>query len=68
MQQAADPVDVEATEDLDDYHRVRFHAARTAGLTRLEAARFAYGPTSLRTLKKLQADGCERGLIVRIVL
>ncbi len=30
--------------DLDDYRRVRFYVARQAGLTRLEAARFAHGP------------------------
>ncbi len=53
--------------DLDDYTRVRFYLAREAGLTRLEAARFARGPVPLRTLRKLKADGCAPALMTRIV-
>ncbi len=53
--------------DLDDYTRVRFYLARDAGLTRLEAARFARGPVPLKTLRKLQADGCASALIARII-
>ncbi len=53
--------------DLDDYTRVRFHLARDAGLTRLEAARFARGPVPLRTLRKLKADGCPAVTLARIV-
>ena len=53
--------------DLDDYTRVRFYLARDAGLTRLEAARFARGPVPLATLRKLRADGCASALIARIV-
>ena len=60
-------VDEEVTEDLDDYHRERFQAARAAGLTRLESARFAYGPETLRTLRRLQADGCPAAVLARIV-
>ncbi len=53
--------------DLDDYTRVRFYLAREAGLTRLEAARFARGPVPLRTLRKLKADGCPSATLARIV-
>ncbi len=53
--------------DLDDYTRVRFHLARHAGLTRLEAARFAHGPVPLTTLRKLRADGCPAATLARIV-
>ncbi len=53
--------------DLDDYTRVRFYSAREAGLTRLEAARFARGPVPLKTLRKLRADGCPSVTIARIV-
>ncbi len=53
--------------DLDDYTRVRFYLAREAGLTRLEAARFARGPVPLRTLRKLKADGCPKATIARII-
>lgn len=65
MAKVADPPDL--TEDLGDYERVRFHAARAAGLTRLEAARFAYGRETLHTLAKLRADGCPSATIARIV-
>ena len=61
------PEDVELTADLDDYTRVRFHAAREAGLTRLEAARFAYGQETLQTLRKLRDDGCPPATLARIV-
>ena len=54
-------------DDLDDYQRARFHEARHAGLTRLEAARFAYGDQPLHTLWKLRADGCPGSVIARIV-
>lgn len=60
--------DVELTEDLDLYERVRFHEARAAGLTRLEAARFAYGNTTLHHLWMLKADGCPAALIAKIVV
>ena len=60
-------LDVEATSDLGEYERVRFQAAREAGLTRLEAARFAFGSTPLRTLRRLQAGGCPAAVIARIV-
>lgn len=53
--------------DLDDYMRVRFHQARAAGLTRLEAARFAHGPETLRTLRRLRDSGCPASTIARIV-
>ncbi len=53
--------------DLDDYTRVRFYLARDAGLTRLEAARFARGPVPLATLRKLRADGCPSAVLARIV-
>ncbi len=62
------PVAAQHTDDgLDDYTRVRFHAARAAGLTRLEAARFAHGQVTLATLRKLRADGCPSATISRIV-
>ncbi len=53
--------------DLDDYTRVRFQYARDAGLTKLEADRFARGPVPLKTLRKLKADGCPSATIARIV-
>ena len=53
--------------ELDDYTRVRFHEAREAGLTRLEADRFARGTATLRTLRKLRADGCPAAVIAQIV-
>jgi hypothetical protein len=53
--------------ELDDYTRVRFHEARAAGLTRLEAARFAQGREPLRTLRLLKAGGCPSATIARIV-
>jgi hypothetical protein len=61
------PEDAELTDELDPYHRVRFNAARHAGLTRLESARFAYGRETLHVLWRLQADGCPSALIARIV-
>lgn len=57
----------EAADELDAYQRVRFHAAREAGLTRLEARRFALGETSLQTLWKLRAAGCPPATLARIV-
>lgn len=60
--------DRELTADLDDYTRARFHEARAAGLTRLEAARFAFGTTPLRTLRQLKRDGCAPATIARIVI
>lgn len=62
-----DAVDAEAVEDLDAYHKARFHAAREAGLTRLEAARFVWSDTSLKTLRGLRAAGCPADKIARIV-
>jgi len=62
-----DELDAEAVEDLDAYHQQRFHAAREAGLTRLEACRFTFSDTSLRTLRELRASGCEAATIARIV-
>ena len=59
--------DRELTHDLDPYERVRFQEARNAGLTRLEAARFAFGPVPLRTLRKLKRDRCDPATIARIV-
>lgn len=59
--------DTTLTEDLGDYESYRFHQARAAGLTRLEAARFAYGHATLHTLWKLKADGCPSAIIARIV-
>lgn len=55
-------------DDLDAYERVRFHEARVAGLTRLEAARFAYGTGTLHVLWKLKADGCPPATIAKIVV
>jgi hypothetical protein len=57
----------EQETELDDYQRERFRAARQAGLTRLEAARFAHGTVPLATLRKLRADGCPPSLIARVV-
>lgn len=58
---------LEQEHDLDDYTRVRFHEAREAGLTKLEAARFARGPETLRTLRLLRDGGCPASTISRIV-
>ena len=60
--------DRELTDDLDDYEAVRFHEARAAGLTRLEAARFAYGRETLHTLWQLKAAGCPGAIIAKIVV
>lgn len=57
----------ERTNELDEYERVRFHEAREAGLTRIEAFRFACGETPLQTLRKLRHDGCPDATIARIV-
>ncbi len=54
-------------DDLDDYTRVRFQEARAAGLTRLEAARFAHGPVTLKTLRALKDGGCPAATLARIV-
>ncbi len=56
------------SDDLDDYERARFHEARHAGLTRLEAARFAHGDQPLHTLWQLKRDGCPAATIARILL
>lgn len=40
--------------DLDNYMGARFQEAREAGLTRLEADRFARGTEPLRTLRALK--------------
>lgn len=63
---ATEPV-VAQDEALDAYRRQRFRAARSVGLTKVEALRFANGQTPLRTLKKLRADGCAPATIARIV-
>jgi hypothetical protein len=63
-EQVASPPDQELD---DDYIRVRFHEAREAGLTEIEAARFAKGRESLRTLRALRAAGCPAATIARIV-
>lgn len=55
-------------DDRTDYERARFRAAREAGLTKLEADRFARGGESLQTLRKLRADGCPPAVIARIVV
>lgn len=68
MVTVADKDDVKLVEDLDTYERVRFHEARAAGLTRLEAARFAYGTGTLHTLWTLKAAGVPASLIARILL
>ncbi len=52
---------------LTDYQRQRFHAARQAGLTKVEALRFTHGCESLQTLRKLRRDGCSPATIARIV-
>lgn len=54
-------------DDLDDYQRARFRAAREAGLTRLEAARFAQGTETLATLRRLKQQGCPPATLARIV-
>ena len=60
--------DRELTNDLDPYERVRFHEARAAGFTRLEAARFAYGTGTLHALWQLKADGCPAAVMARILI
>jgi hypothetical protein len=62
--EATSPVDLE----LDNYTRVRFQEAREAGLTRLEADRFARGTEPLKTLRALKASGCPPAVIARIVI
>lgn len=59
--------EVRPDDELDDYTRVRFHEAREAGLTRLEAARFAQGAIPLQTLRRLKEAGCPAATIARIV-
>lgn len=58
---------VEQQDELDAYQQARFRAAREAGLTRVEAARFAKNAEPLHTLWKLRATGCRPDLIARIV-
>lgn len=62
MSGVAQPVD-----ELDAYQVVRFREARAAGLTRVEADRFARGDTPLHTLWKLRAASCAPALIAQIV-
>ena len=57
----------EQQDELTDYQRVRCHAARHAGLTRLEAARFATNNVPLQTLRRLRDGGCPAPLIARII-
>jgi hypothetical protein len=61
-------VEEQADLDLDNYTRVRFQEAREAGLTRLEADRFARGTEPLKTLRALKASGCPPAVIARIVI
>ncbi len=63
----AEVADPPQPPDLDNYTRVRFHEARAAGLTRVEALRFAQGPATLKTLRTLKDAGCSGALIARIV-
>lgn len=67
MSEAATEQVVAQDEVLDPYRRQRFQAARSVGLTKVEALRFANGQTSLRTLRKLREDGCPPALIAEIV-
>jgi hypothetical protein len=53
--------------ELDAYERTRFLEARAAGLTRLEADRFARGDQPLHLLWKLRDNGCAARLIAAIV-
>lgn len=57
----------EDADVFDAYERVRFREAREAGLTRIEARRFALGETPLHTLWRLRAAGCPAATIARIV-
>jgi hypothetical protein len=57
----------DGADGLDKYQQVRFLEARRAGLTRLEADRFARGDQPLHTLWKLRDQGCDGRLIARIV-
>lgn len=59
--------EVAAEQELDEYQRERFAAARAAGLTRVEALRFARGQETLRTLRQLRDRGCPPAVIARIV-
>lgn len=59
--------ETEQADELDAYERARFQAARECGLTRREAAMFAYNDTPLHTLWKLKAAGCKSAVIARIV-
>jgi hypothetical protein len=54
-------------DELDAYERTRFLEARAAGLTRLEARRFAFGDQPLHLLWKLRDEWCAGRLIARIV-
>ncbi len=63
-------VNVDSPPDEDTfspYHRIRYHAAREAGLTRIEARRFALGQETLQTLRQLRRDGCSPSTLARIV-
>lgn len=54
-------------EERTDYWTVRFHAARRAGLTRVEARRFADGTVTLKTLRECVAGGATPAMIARVV-
>lgn len=51
----------------DDYWFVRFHSARRAGLTMVEAKRFADGTVTLKTLREMRAAGARPETIARVV-
>jgi len=57
----------EDDDDHDDYWLQRFHAARRAGLTRVEAHRFADGTVTLKTLREMVAGGAPSETIARVV-
>ena len=54
-------------DDHDDYRLQRFHAARRAGLTKVEAKRFADGAATLKTLRECVAGGARPETIARVV-
>ena len=57
----------EDDDDHDDYWLARFQSARRAGLTRVEAKRFADGTVPLATLRKCVAGGAKPETIARVV-
>ncbi len=54
-------------DDHGDYWLQRFHAARRAGLTRVEAHRFADGTVTLKTLREMVSGGARPETIARVV-